>query len=157
MKKIILPIISVILICSCTRTPQFDLLKEIQNKKNIKVSLSGRYWQSMYTPNNSFELKFTNSGEKSLTNCVIIINGRFKHELKGLTVKMNNENKYSVSENNTIRGNESVGVVFDQECGNFDRFHINANVFFKPQTISLISNKDTVEWLFDLPLRKSYF
>jgi hypothetical protein len=159
MKKILLlnTLFVALLSISCSKAPQLDPLREKLNTHNLDVSLSGRYWQSLYTPSCSFELKFTNNSDTPLENCLILINDQFKHELNGLKVKMNNEKTYSVTVNSMIKGKESVSIMFDQECGNIDKFKINTNVFFKPKTITLISNTDTIQWLFDVPLRKSYF
>lgn len=159
MKKTVLlnSAIIVLLSISCSKAPELDSLPEKYNPKKLNVKLKGRYWQSMYTPTNSFELKFSNNSESALENCMVIINDQFKHRLTGLKVKMNNERTYSYFEGNTLKGNESVSIMFDQESGNLDKFHINVNLFFKPKTVSLISNSDTIQWLFDLPLHKSYF
>lgn len=141
----------------CKKQPKPDLPSVIKSSKNIDVLLEARYWRSLYAPTNAFELTFINNSSKPISKCQVIVNDKYTSSIKGLQVKKNKINKFVVQESDEIAPSNSVTIPFTKESGNLIPFKIKENIFFKPKTITLVANNDTLVWSFDVPLHESYF
>ena len=72
--------IFLVLFSSCS-SPNFKVL---ETTSQSGITMEGRYWHGYFNPTGSFEIRITNNSGYDRRNCVIILDGKYQHELLGL-------------------------------------------------------------------------
>lgn len=82
MRKLYVIIVFVLtfLISSCS-SPHFKVL---ETTSQSGITMEGRYWRGYFSPTGSFEIRIINNSSHDCKNCLIIFDGKYKHELEGL-------------------------------------------------------------------------
>src|SRR5512146_940536 len=101
--------IILITISSCS-SPTFKVL---ESDSGNRIIMEGRYWHSFFSSKGSFEIRITNNSNQDCKNCIIILDGKYKHELPGLHTREKGMIKDSV-----FHKGEQVTIYFSDQDSN---------------------------------------
>jgi len=79
--------------------------------------MEGRYWHGFFSSKGSFEIRMTTNSNSDCKSCVIILDGKYKHELLGLHTRERGMIKDSL-----FHKGEQVTVPFIEDLNNLDFF-----------------------------------
>jgi hypothetical protein len=77
---IVIYLIFIFFFSSCS-SPHFKVL---ETNSQSGITMEGRYWRGYFSPTGSFEIRIINNSNRDYSNCTIILDGKYKHELEGL-------------------------------------------------------------------------
>jgi hypothetical protein len=121
---------------SCSE-PNF---RPLEPNRKTDVVIEGRYWRGLFARKGGFELRLINNSSHDCKNCVLILDGKYKHTVDGL---------YSVEKgllkDSVFRKGDNFTLKFTGDISNMYFFNPDAEGFI-PKTVGLTCDSCDVEW-----------
>jgi len=130
-KLYIIIVLQFIFLFSSCSSPHFKVL---ETTSPSGITMEGRYWRGYFEPTGSFELRITNNSSRDCNNCIIILDGKYKHELEGLHTKERGLIKDSI-----FAKSEQLTIPFIEDLNNLIFFE-GAPEGYIPENIELKCN-----------------
>jgi hypothetical protein len=127
----------IFLISSCSE-PDFRVLEPNQK---TDIVIEGRYWRGLLARKGGFELKLINNSKNNYKNCILILDGKYKHTVDGL---------YSVEKgllkDSVFRSGEQFTLSFEGDISNMYFFIPDDVGGTIPKVIGLKCDSCNIEW-----------
>lgn len=138
MCKCIYFLLSLLIILSSCREPDFKEAKEIDN--NCRIILNVKYSKGIFSSFPGFELRLINTSADTLKNCSIIFDEKYKHTLNGLHTK----GKGMIKSDNFLNG-DTIVIPFHDDIDNLIFFNVPEG-YSIPNRITIECNNCRSNW-----------
>jgi hypothetical protein len=136
LKKVQIFFILLFIFSSCS-SPNFKVL---ETTSQTGITIEGRYWRGFFSSKGTFEIRLTNNSARDVKNCIVILDGKYKHSLNGLHTREKGMIRDSV-----FHKGEQVTIYFSDFDSNLIFFE-GAEEGYLPDMIGLKCDECDGDW-----------